>query len=83
MAMYEGQVAQVVQSIAHDVENIRRTVQQHDISVDIMVNQRTAEVATTERMTDGSRITFDFEVRDGIAKTIKKEIANKHGQVIG
>ena len=81
MAMYKGQVQDLAQSIAADVENIKRKVNA-DIAIDISINPRKAEVATTERLSNGSRITFDFEVVDGIAKTIKGEIVDKYGREV-
>lgn len=82
MALFEGQVQQIAQSIAVDVENIRRKIGQNEIAVDISINARGAEVATTERLSNGSRITYDFGVQDGIAKTIKGEIVDKYGREV-
>ena len=82
MAMFKGQVSALAQDIAHEVESIRVKIGQNDIAVDISINPRRAEVATTERLTNGSRITYDFEVKDGIAHTIKGEIVDKYGREV-
>ena len=81
MAMYKGQVQDLAQAIAGDVENIKRKIS-GDVSVDISISQRSAEVATTERLLNGSRITYDFEVVDGIARVLKGEIVDKYGREV-
>ena len=81
MAMYKGQVQDLAQAIAGDVENIKRKIS-GDVAVDISISQRSAEVATTERLSNGSRITYDFEVVDGIARVLKGEIVDKYGREV-
>lgn len=81
MAMYEGQALQVAQSMAADVENIRKKLQGTKIAATVDITPRSAEIAISERL-DGKWSHYIFDVSDGIAKTKDREITDRKGRVI-